>query len=333
MSKNNNLMKIEIYKILISTLPVRQQCFTTKRTTWLKAENEISWLKQINDHLFGDKSTLTISRQDIFETADLRETIIKTIYWGYTGGMRGNHFVNILAHIDLIENTFKNLKQIYRLTTEDFNNLTTTFKGVTGLGLSTYSKLLYFLQIKFNDNPSLILDQQLIDVLSSKTYSDFQQLSNIRYDNAEKKYLAYLQATRQLANDLETEGENIELFLFTFGNNLKTGNMNDTKISNMWNGHCPESLLKEKTVRMRLNQHDFFESEETGLQICIIPGVQAVILNFRGKGKFRSTPKYGDEVENGEILSPQNTDSPPFNNPTVAFGKSEEIENYIATIQ
>lgn len=333
MSKNNNLMKIEIYKILISTLPVRQQCFTTKRTTWLKAENEISWLKQINDHLFGDKSTLTISRQDIFETADLRETIIKTIYWGYTGGMRGNHFVNILAHIDLIENTFKNLKQIYRLTTEDFNNLTTTFKSVTGLGLSTYSKLLYFLQIKFNDNPSLILDQQLIDVLSSKTYSDFQQLSNIRYDNAEKKYLAYLQATRQLANDLETKGENIELFLFTFGNNLKTGNMNDTKISNMWNGYCPESLRKEKTVRMRLNQHDFFESEETGLQICIIPGVQAVILNFRGKGKFRSTPKYGDEVENGEILSPQNTDSPPFNNPTFAFGKSEEIENYIATIQ
>jgi hypothetical protein len=108
--------------------------------------------------------------------------------------------------------------------------------------------------------------------------------------------------------------------------------MTEIKISNMWNGYCPESSLKGKTVRMRLNQNDFFESEETGLQICILTGVQAVILNFRGKGNFRMTPTFGDEVESGEILSPQNTDLPPFNNPTVGFGKSEEIENYIATI-
>ena len=97
-------------------------------------------------------------------------------------------------------------------------------------------------------------------------------------------------------------------------------------------GYCPESLHKGKTVRMRLNQHDFFESEETGLQICIIPEVQAVILNFGGKGKFRTTPNFSDEAENGEILIPQNTDRPPFNNPTIAFGESKEIENHIATI-
>ena len=109
--------------------------------------------------------------------------------------------------------------------------------------------------------------------------------------------------------------------------------MSANKISNMWNGYCPESLLNGKTVRMRLNQHDFFESEETGLQICIIPGVQAVILKFRGERNFRTTANFGDEIENGELLSPQNTDRPPFNNPTVAFGESEEIENYIATIK
>ena len=84
---------------------------------------------------------------------------------------------------------------------------------------------------------------------------------------------------------------------------------------------------------MRLNQHDFFESEETGLQICVIPGVQAVILNFRGKGKFKTTSTFGDEVENGELLSPQNTDTPPFNNPATIFDNSKEIEEYIATIQ
>jgi hypothetical protein len=324
-------MNIDTFKILISNLPVRQQSFATKRTTWLKAENEISWLKQLNDILFGDQPTLTISRQEIFETENLREQIIKTIYWGYTGGMRGNHFVNILKHIELIENTFKDLKKISKPTTDDFNNLSLTFKAVSGLGLSTYSKLIYFLHLTFNDNPCLILDQRLIDVFSSKTYSDFNQISGIRYVNAEKKYLNFLQLTNEISKRFKTEGENIEQFLFIFGNNLKT-NMTAEKISNMWNGYCPESLLKGKTVRMRLNQNDFFESEETGLQIAIIAGVQAVILNFRGKGKFRTTVNYADEIENGEILSPQNSDRPPFNNPTNVFGESEEIEKYIATI-
>jgi hypothetical protein len=107
--------------------------------------------------------------------------------------------------------------------------------------------------------------------------------------------------------------------------------MDRKEIPQMWDGHCPESLLKGKTVRMRLNKSDFFESEETGLQICVLRGVQAVILNFRGEGKFRTTPEYADEIESGELLSPQNTNSPPFNS-GVIFQNSVEIENYINAI-
>lgn len=324
-------MNISAFKTLIANLPVRQQSFTTKRTTWEKAEKEIEWLRKLNDNLFNDKKIITISRQDIFETTDLRELIIKTIYWGYTGGMRGNHFVNILKQVSLLENTFSKLKQKQNSTSNDFTELSKIFKNISGLGLSTYSKLLYFLQITFNDNPCLILDQRLIDVFATKAYSEYNSIKSIRYDNAEKKYLDFLQLTNEVCKNLGTEGENIEQFLFIFGNNLKPV-LAAKKISNIWNGNCPESLLSGKTIRMRLNQQDFFESEETGLQICIIQDVQAVILNFRGKGKFRTTLSYADEIENGEILSPQNTDRPPFNSPTVAFNDSEEIENYITTI-
>ena len=105
------------------------------------------------------------------------------------------------------------------------------------------------------------------------------------------------------------------------------------KLSTTWNGYCPESLLSGKTVRMRLNRSDFFESEETGLQIYIIPGVQAVILNFRGQGKFRTTASYGDENTDFEVLCPQNTDMPPFNDPPTMFEDGEEIEKYIETIK
>lgn len=118
--------------------------------------------------------------------------------------------------------------------------------------------------------------------------------------------------------------------------------MNDNKpvvsiekihLSQMWNGYCPESELKGIKVRMRLNRHDFYESEETGLQICILSGVQAIILNFRGEGKFRSSPTFADEIESGEMLSPQNSNQPPFNNPAVIFADSEEIESYIKSIK
>ena len=101
----------------------------------------------------------------------------------------------------------------------------------------------------------------------------------------------------------------------------------------MWNGYCPESYLKGKRVRMRLNRNDFYESEETGLQIAVLRGVQAIIMNFRGNGDFRTNPEFADEIENGEMLSPQNTDRPPFNNPTIIFEESKEIENYIKSIK
>ena len=78
-------MNMDRYKTLISNLPVRQQSFTTKRATWRKAEREIDWLENLNDKLFVDKDTLSISRQDIFDTVEIRELILKTIYWGYTG--------------------------------------------------------------------------------------------------------------------------------------------------------------------------------------------------------------------------------------------------------
>ena len=97
----------------------------------------------------------------------------------------------------------------------------------------------------------------------------------------------------------------------------------------IWNGYCPESWAKGRTVRMRLNEMDFYESEETGLQIAIgFPGVQAVILKHRGKGNFKSTRIYADKRDCNECLSPQTLERPPFCEPTI-FKSSEEIVDYI----
>jgi hypothetical protein len=105
---------------------------------------------------------------------------------------------------------------------------------------------------------------------------------------------------------------------------------------NMWDqlfdGYCPESKLLGEKVRMRLNANDFFESEKTGLQIAIsYPGVNAVVLNFRGKGDFRKTVQYAHEVENGELLSPQLVDRFPYCGDEV-FGSESEFRDYLKEI-
>ena len=191
----------------------------------MKAENEIGWLTSYNNQLFKDRETLNISRENIFDSTNtIRDVILKTIYWGYTGGMRGNHFVNIMTNIQTLEMIFSDLKSNKNLTNYDFPSLAKKFGKVPGIGLSTYSKILYFLDLKFNSNPCLILDKRLIDIFSRQIFVDYQALGTINEYNAERWYLEYLNITNKLSYDLQTKGENIEQFLFIFGNNLSKSN-------------------------------------------------------------------------------------------------------------
>ena len=104
-------------------------------------------------------------------------------------------------------------------------------------------------------------------------------------------------------------------------------------IDTYWTGYCPESALKGELVKMRLNSYDLFESEKTGLQIAVFPGVHAIILKSRGNGTFRHTPTFGHDIVNGEFLSPQTMDRPPFNNDAAIFNEIEEVAEYLNTIK
>ncbi len=75
----------------------------------------------------------------------------------------------------------------------------------------------------------------------------------MRYENAEKKYLEFLELIQRLADRIDVKGENIELFLFTFGKNLKV-DKTETKMSNIWSGEFPESLFNDEIIHVRLNE-------------------------------------------------------------------------------
>ena len=106
-----------------------------------------------------------------------------------------------------------------------------------------------------------------------------------------------------------------------------------TENTQFWNGFCPECGLNDERARMVLNLSDFYECEKCCLQLAIpYPGVQAVIMNFSGKGKFRSTKTYADTVENGEILFFQDTDSFPYSK-GFPIKSNEELKIFISQIK
>ncbi|MEJ8803421.1 8-oxoguanine DNA glycosylase OGG fold protein [Pontibacter sp. H249] len=215
-------MTLDTYQPLLQSLPVLHQSFTTKRSNWTNAEKQITWLQELNDQLFQNHPSLELSRQDLFShTGSTREMIVKVIYWGYPKGMRGNHFVNILMGMPILEAALDNIKVKSSPDDSDYESLVKSFDSVPGLGMSTFSKILYFMKITFNGNPSLILDLRLIDVFKSNMFADFVELKSIRYDNTRKHFLNYIRIMNELANKLGTSGECIEQFLFIFGNNLK----------------------------------------------------------------------------------------------------------------
>jgi hypothetical protein len=66
-------------------------------------------------------------------------------------------------------------------------------------------------------------------------------------------------------------------------------------------GYCPECQLNGEDVRLQLNSDDFWECPKSHLQLAVY-GINAVILQFRGIGKFKEGPIYGTHLISGAIL-------------------------------
>lgn len=210
---------IKKYTNLIQSLPVSDQAFTIKASNWQKALSDFHF-----QEIFNGAENICLSRKDVHDTNNIELFILKTILWGYPKGMRGNNFGNIYSRLnDLAE--ILNISNRTFLKTDDLYELQNRLKTIDGLGLSTYSKLLYFRGFKFDSVPALILDERLIRVFKNKIFAEFELLAHVSQYNSEKMYPNYLQLMDQLSEQLHVSGEQIEQFLFIFGNHLKSSHL------------------------------------------------------------------------------------------------------------
>lgn len=92
---------------------------------------------------------------------------------------------------------------------------------IKGLGFDTMTKFIYFLELKIEGYRSLILDQRVIDCYSNNRYSELVLNGIITNQNGWKNYKKYIKQFSALAEQLHTTKDQIEVFIYTFGNNLK----------------------------------------------------------------------------------------------------------------
>ena len=82
-------------------------------------------------------------------------------------------------------------------------------------------------------------------------------------------------------------------------------------------------------AQMCLNTNDFFECEQSHLQIVLTaPGLLATILKFRGKGEYKNQIVYAHDQPRFELLCPQVQESAPFNN-DVFFNTNKALKDYL----
>ena len=146
-----------------------------------------------------------------------------------------------------------------------------------------------------------------IDRVLLQTLSKFEELKDLN----RKKWTAfdeleYYEVANRIRNKFSYFNWRIEEYW-----DLKEGEKSlceepVTDINNkdqiLFDGYCPESFLNGKMGEMKLNNNDFWESIETGLQIAISEPF-ATILRWRGKGDLKKSSLFCSSLHTGLIFS------------------------------
>ena len=199
------------YSDLIKQIPVNNQSSIIRKTTWERFSN-IKWYDDVKNEIFDDKESIELSRKDIHFEHDVRKKILKILMWGYPAGGRGNNIEFVLEKTKdlipiLLSVSGKNL------TKTESNELIEKFSNIRGLGISTWSKMLYFFSVSFDSRKCQIYDQKIVDSLNKKQFSE---LGTKKWKQDINHYFQYIELVDNFAKSMSVLPEQVELFLFYY---------------------------------------------------------------------------------------------------------------------
>lgn len=135
-----------------------------------------------------------------------------TLMWGYPSGGRGDNIPNTLREINKLAKLLSQIKG-KDLTADETSKLLDSFNEISGLGISTWSKLLYFFDVSLNSRKCQIYDLKIVNSLKKK---QFRELGTQVWRHNNESFFRYLQLVNNLATNMNVLPEQVELFLFYF---------------------------------------------------------------------------------------------------------------------
>lgn len=210
------MVEISEYRLLIEKLPLRTHQFKTLRSTWNKYETEFEFFHKSCDKIFNGRDYRVISRGQLLDENNLDIKIILTIMWGFPRGPRGHNMNAMLQQFDEIKKILQDV--IYNQPS--LENVMGKMDGLSRLGIGTFTKLLYSLNIEIDGLKPAILDSVIVSIIYESQILELQPLKRISRTKHTQLYKQYLQILNSISIDLNLSVGKIEMFLFTFGNHL-----------------------------------------------------------------------------------------------------------------
>jgi len=132
--------------------------------------------------------------------------------WGYPTGGRGNNIEYILVKAEELIPILSSVSG-KNLTKTESNEVIEKFGSIRGLGISTWSKILYFFNVSIDSRKCQIYDQKIVDSLNKK---QFDELDTKKWKQDINHYYQFIELVDNLAKDMCVLPEQVELFLFYY---------------------------------------------------------------------------------------------------------------------
>lgn len=184
---------------------MRDQCAVrVYRASLLSLENAVLSAVARNDRFFDGRQEVSLTREDVFAACagdDLERGLLSALYWGYPKNLHG-----VCSHVhqnyEIIINLLRNYRNV-NLTLEDYRTLRdTVFVPARGVNISTFSKFLYFCNVRLDGNPCVIYDSRvkskIFNCLSDEPVFDGLRNSS-HISNPYKAYWHYVESVSALA--------------------------------------------------------------------------------------------------------------------------------------
>jgi len=207
--------KLFHFSKLIKAVDTGDQTTISKNLSyrWSKHFAGFPWVETVISSLKKDDGSYRVSRNDIYNTVDPMDRLVKIVFWGYPNAFQdGNYLRNILKNAEIITESLGEVGTILRINDylELFNNLKSR---VSGIGVSTISKILTFWRIKAASSESVIVDSRVMECV--RLFDDFKGMPTAT--ETADGYCEMVKKINSIAKSIEATPEQVEYFLFKMG--------------------------------------------------------------------------------------------------------------------